>query len=155
MNYNEAKHIKLDAKFPTLEEAKELCKDIVRPLNNYAIILNNVAPMVTAGGIIIGDTAHKKAQEILNKKGMLVVKSPFGDTPKETDGISAVYNGEFVKFKENAEVTFSKVITSTELHDGLTLEEGQETTPEMYKKYVVLCMGIWEFTCVVTNDETE
>jgi co-chaperonin GroES (HSP10) len=153
MNYNEAKHVKLEAKFPSIEEAQKLCEEFERPLNNYAIVLNNVAPMVTAGGIIVGDTAHKTAQEALNKKCMLVVKSPFGKKPKEEHGVNAVYEGEFVKFQEGTTPAFSRVVTTDILLDGLVLEEGKELTPEMYKKYVVLCIGIWDFVCVIKKEE--
>ena len=146
------KFTELKNEIPTLEVAKKLCKRFKRPLNNQVIILGAVAPMVTAGGIELSESAQKQNQVELNKGGMLVVNSPFKqELDLESTNPSAVYEGERILYMPESQVSFNTVVTSTELLDGLTLEEGKEPTSEMYKKYVVLCMGVHQLSCVIED----
>lgn len=161
-NYEAVKHVKLSIELPTLEEGLEICKEFDRPLNYGIILLNSVSPMVTKGGIILSKEAHADAQNTLNKKGMLVVMSPFvKDNIKnkvEQDlaiavnsdiNPNAVYVGEHVLYQQESPSLFTRVITTTELLEGLVLREGQKPTSEMYKKYIVICMHINYLTVVL------
>lgn len=148
------RHNKLKIIDITLERAKELTKKYIRTLQNNVIIMGVVAPMVTEGGIILGEKAHEEEQEKVNKRGMLVVKSPFKrsnikDIVIDGSNPSAVYEGEHVLFVPNTPTAFTEVITTDELLEGLDMEEDIELIPEMYKKYVVLCIGVHNLSCVI------
>lgn len=147
------KFTELKNEMPTLEVAKKLCKTFTRPLNNHAIIINAVAPMVTKGGVMISEGAQGQLQQEMNRKGMLVVTSPFKliNDEKDLTNLSAVYEGENILFMPESQVAFSTVITSNELLDGIEIAEGTEPTDEMYKKYVVMCMSVHNFSCVLEN----
>jgi len=149
MNYNKLKTTEL-----TLEKAKKLSKIYDRPLQNHVILMNAVAPMVTEGGIILGNDAHKAQQQEANKLGMLVVNSPFKLSPdgaKDLSNINAVYEGEHVLFQKDSPAAFVTTITSEDLVEGLKLD-GKEVTKEMYQKYVIICISAHYLTCTVIKE---
>jgi len=134
---------------PSLEKAKELCKFYKRPLQNSVILLNSVAPMVKESGIFITKDLQTEMQRDMNRNGMLVVTSPFKREATDESNPTAVFEGERVLFKPNAQAYFMTTITTTELLEGLKLREGETPRPEMYKTYVVMCMPSFELTCVL------
>jgi len=110
--------------------------------------------MVSPGGIRLNETQQGLLQQEANKNGMLVVISPFkldADGNKDLNNISAVYEGERIIFEQNSHAAFTTVVTSNKLLEGLVLRENQIPTPEMYRKYVIMCMRVTSFTCVLAD----
>lgn len=139
---------------PTLEQAKELCKHIQRPLGHSVILINSIAPMVTPQGIKLMENDHKVIQQQLNKKhGMLVVMSNFKKDDPTTE-LTAVYEGERVLLSmeyDGIPIVYNTTITSEELLDNLELKEEQIPSKFMYKKYAVICIKVSNIGLVINT----
>lgn len=142
----------LENEMPSLELAKKLCSEYKRPLNHNVLLINAVAPMVTAGGIEISEIAQGEHQQQMNMEGMLVVMSPF-TKPEEgmLEATNAVYAGEKVLYMPDSQAAFTTVVTSSDLMEGLELPQSKEVTSAMYKKYVVICMSVHNLSMVLNK----
>lgn len=125
----------------TLKKAKTICKDI-KGLNGTAVLINEVAPMVSSTGMILNEAAQKEEQTKLNKKGLMVVTCIEHSDFKEGDRITIIPNSDPV---------YHTVLTSKEVLDDIPaqikedlknntgrFEDMNEANRSMYyKKYVV------------------
>ena len=135
---------------PTLAEAKELTKHIKRGIGNTTILINAVAPIVTSTGVVISEAAQKEQQSEMNKKGMLVVHSPFKREETDETNPNAFFEGERVLFGRNTEASGSIVLQSKEELDGLNLPENYDRkSSNLFKAYVVLIIDAFNVVCVV------
>lgn len=132
-------------KLPTLEEARKHCSFIKKPLNGLVVLMQAVAPRVSTNGIVVGASFQEKAQDDLNRSGVLVVQVPSIDNLEVQDGNRATY-------KPECTMVFSRVITTNELYDGLELEEGSVPSKDMYKQYVILVISVYDLTLILENE---
>lgn len=143
--------IKLEPQVLTLEIAKKILEEngIKRPLNNNVLLMNTIAPMATKNGIILGEKAHKEAQQQVNKAGMMVVGSPHKESHFDNISIpdDVVFEGDRVLFGENSMVSFTRTLRSKDLLDGLELKEGEEPKLEHYKCYALVCIHSNSLSC--------
>jgi len=134
------------AKLPTLKEAKELAAFINRPINNQIVVLSAVAPKVSISGMVVGNSFQEKAQQELNRKGLMVIFPPDNENTK-------IKAGELVAFRPETVQVFSRVITSDAIHEGLNLKKGTVPTHEMRKQYVILVMNASDVILVLNKEE--
>lgn len=130
---------------PSNEKIAELCDFIDTTFNNNIILINPVAPMVQYSGAIIDKETQETLQKAINDAGLTVARD------YKDDNI-VLNTGDKVILMANSQPAMTKVITTTEVIDGLNPEIvtafnnrtgrfanlNDSSRSMYYKKYVIL-----------------